>query len=382
MASILSHCHDGAVGGHYGRNRTAAKVMEAGFFWPTLYKYGRVYVASCDKCQRAGNISKRDEIALNSILVCKMFDVWGIDFMGPFPSSHSYEYILVAADYVSKWVEAIPTRTNDARVVCEFLRKNIFTLFVTPRVIIRDNRSHFVDKQFATLLSKYGVTHKMGTLYHAQTSGQAKVANHELKRILEKVVSASREHRLAQMNALEEFRLDAYENARSFKEKTKRWNNHLIKPKEFHEGDRVLLYNSRLRLFSKKFKSRWTGPYVVKHESPYGAIEIQNKDGTEGFKVLWRQPRNEKPQLHPQVVTREHPGPELRLLLACIIRINLSLGKPKNDSNKRRDLSIFFEETDEANLMVVQEFYANCPEHDAHVCTVMKKRVDFSKEAI
>nr|XP_033515023.1 uncharacterized protein LOC117279580 [Nicotiana tomentosiformis] len=84
----------------------------------------------------------------------------GIDFMGPFRSLHSYEYILVVVDYVSKWVEAIPTRKNDARVVCEFLRKNIFTRFGIPRVIISYNGSHFVNKQFAALLSKYGVTYK------------------------------------------------------------------------------------------------------------------------------------------------------------------------------------------------------------------------------
>ncbi|XP_070035481.1 uncharacterized protein [Nicotiana tomentosiformis] len=97
--------------------------------------------------------------------------------------------------------------------------------------------------------------------------------------------SLAGEHRLAQMNALEEFRLDAYENARIFKEKTKRWHDRLINPKEFHEGDRVLLYNSILRLFPEKFKSRWTGSYVVKHVSPYGEIEIQNQDETESFKV-------------------------------------------------------------------------------------------------
>nr|XP_009588774.1 uncharacterized protein LOC104086257 [Nicotiana tomentosiformis]XP_016503289.1 PREDICTED: uncharacterized protein LOC107821363 [Nicotiana tabacum] len=90
---------------------------------------------------------------------------------------------------------------------------------------------------------------------------------------------------LAQMNELAEFRLDAYENARIFKEKTMRWHDCLIKPKEFHEEDKILPYNSRLRLFSGKFKSRWTGPYVVKHVSPYGAIEIQDKEGNESFKV-------------------------------------------------------------------------------------------------
>ncbi|XP_019238953.1 PREDICTED: uncharacterized protein LOC109219005 [Nicotiana attenuata] len=119
-------------------------------------------------------------------------------------------------------------------------------------VIISDNGSHFVNKQFAALLSKYGVTNRTGTPYHAQTSGQVEVANRELKLILEKTISASRVHRLAQMNELEEFRQDAYENMQIFKEKTKRWHDHLIKPMEFHERDRVLLYNSRLRLFLGK----------------------------------------------------------------------------------------------------------------------------------
>ncbi|XP_070039639.1 uncharacterized protein [Nicotiana tomentosiformis] len=196
----FSHCHDRAIGGHYGGNRTAAKVMEADFYWPTLYKDARAYIAAYDKCQRTGNISKRDEMPLNSILVCEIFDVWGIDFIGPFPSSYSYEYILVAIDYISKWVEAIPTRTNDAWVVCEFLRKNIFTCFGTPQVIINDTGSHFVNKQFATLLSKYGVTHKIGTPYHAQTNGKVEVANRELKRILEKTVIASRKDRSVKLD--------------------------------------------------------------------------------------------------------------------------------------------------------------------------------------
>ncbi|XP_075086225.1 uncharacterized protein LOC142168947 [Nicotiana tabacum] len=102
MNNILSHCHDGIVGGHYGGRRTTVKVLEAGFFWPTLFRYARNYVATCDKCQRSGNISKRDEMPLNSILVCEIFDVWGIDFMGHFPPSNGCEYILVIVDYISK----------------------------------------------------------------------------------------------------------------------------------------------------------------------------------------------------------------------------------------------------------------------------------------
>ncbi|XP_073018095.1 uncharacterized protein [Primulina eburnea] len=139
-----------------------------------------------------GNISRRHELPLNSILVCEIFDVWGIDFMGPFPVSFGNKYILVVVDYVSKWVEAVACKTNDSKVVIQFLKKNIFSRFGTPRAIISDGGTHFCNPQFDILLAKYGVRHKVATPYHPQTSGQVEVSNRELKRILEKTVGASR----------------------------------------------------------------------------------------------------------------------------------------------------------------------------------------------
>jgi len=122
----------------------------------------------------------------------ELFDVWGIDFMGPFPSSFNNQYILVAVDYVSKWVEAIPTQTNDSQVVMKFMKKNIFFRFGVPRAIVSGEGSHFCNRSFDTLLSKYGVTHKVALAYHPQANGQVELANRELKHILEKTVSRSR----------------------------------------------------------------------------------------------------------------------------------------------------------------------------------------------
>ncbi|KAI9112876.1 hypothetical protein K1719_016193 [Acacia pycnantha] len=138
------------------------------------------------------NISRRHEMPLNNILVIEIFDVWGIDFMGPFPSSFNNKYILVAVDYVSKWVEAIALPTNEAKVVVSFLRNNIFSRFGVPRAIISDGGTHFCNRQFQSLLSKYGVTHRVTTPYHPQTSGQVEISNRELKQILEKTVGKSR----------------------------------------------------------------------------------------------------------------------------------------------------------------------------------------------
>ncbi|GKC05584.1 reverse transcriptase domain-containing protein [Tanacetum coccineum] len=85
---ILEACHSGPTRGHYGANYTAKKVFDLGFYWPTIYKDAHDLVTRCDTCQRQGKISQRDEMPQNSIQVCEIFDVWGIDFMGPFPSSH------------------------------------------------------------------------------------------------------------------------------------------------------------------------------------------------------------------------------------------------------------------------------------------------------
>nr|GFC85768.1 reverse transcriptase domain-containing protein [Tanacetum cinerariifolium] len=98
----------------------------------------------------------------NAIQVCEILDVWGIDFMGPFPSSKGNKYILVAVDYLSKWVEAKVLPTNDARVVVKFL-KSLFSRFGTPRAIISDRDTQFCNDQFAKVMLKYGVTHRLST---------------------------------------------------------------------------------------------------------------------------------------------------------------------------------------------------------------------------
>ncbi|KAK4269610.1 hypothetical protein QN277_022745 [Acacia crassicarpa] len=99
---ILRHCHSSLYGGHYGGIRTAAKVLQLGFYWPTLFRDAHQFVSKYDNCQRTSNISRRHKMPLTPILEVEVFDVWGIDFMGPFPLSRGNQYILVAVDYVSK----------------------------------------------------------------------------------------------------------------------------------------------------------------------------------------------------------------------------------------------------------------------------------------
>nr|XP_009802268.1 PREDICTED: uncharacterized protein LOC104247843 [Nicotiana sylvestris] len=165
MSAILHSCHASSYRGHHDGDMTAQKVLQSGFYWPKLFRDAHAFVKMCDRCQRTVTITKKHKMSLQNILVVELFDVWGIDFMGPFPYSNGHTYILVAVDYMSKWVEAITLPSNDAKVVVSFVKKHIFTRFGTPRVLISDGGTHFCNKLLNNVLAKYGVKHKVSTAY-------------------------------------------------------------------------------------------------------------------------------------------------------------------------------------------------------------------------
>nr|GEU82403.1 reverse transcriptase domain-containing protein [Tanacetum cinerariifolium] len=290
---ILKACHERPTGGHHGANLTAKK---------------------------------------------------GIDFIRPFPSSRGNKYILVVVDYFSKWVEAKALTTNDTRVVVMFL-KSLFALFGTLRAIISDRRTHFCNDQFAKVMTKYGVTHRLATSYHPQTSGQVEVSNRGLKRILERTVGENHaswsdklddalwafctafetpigytpyklvygkschppiklehkaywalkhanfdlktagDHRKLQLNEVNRLRDQAYDNYLIYKERTKKLHDSKIKNRIFNVGDQVLLFNSCLKIFLGKLKTRWSGPFTIPQVFPYGTVELSQR--IKGKKVVF-----------------------------------------------------------------------------------------------
>nr|GFA23831.1 reverse transcriptase domain-containing protein [Tanacetum cinerariifolium] len=461
---ILNACHSGSTRGHYGANYTTKKVFDSGFYWPMIYKDPFELVKRCDSCQRQGKISQKDEIPHNSIQICEIFDVWGIDFIGSFPSSKGNKYILVAVDYLSKWVEAYRHFIKDfskiSRPMTRLLEKNSTFIFSneciqafktlkdklteapiliapnwdqpfeliivytdhsalkylfakkdakarllrwilllqefdfkvidtrgaenyaadhllclenpyenifgpkeinetfpveslnkvahkdpsTPMAIISNRGTHFCNDQFLRVMEKYGVTHRLSIAYHPQTSGQVEVTNRELKRILERTVGENHaswsdklenalwafrtafktsigctpyrlvygkacllpldlehkaywalkhanfnlktvgNHRKLQLNELNELRDQAYENSLIYKERTKKLHDDKIKNSIFNVGDQVLLFNFRLKIFSSKLKSHWSGPFTISEIYPYGTAKLIHPDGC-NFKV-------------------------------------------------------------------------------------------------
>ena len=134
-----------------------------------------------------GNISKRHEMPLQGILVVQLFDIWGMDFMGPFPVSYGNIYILLTVDYVSKWVEAAACPRNDANTVVGFLQRNILSRFGKPRTIISDGRSRFANKVFDKLMSRYGIKHIMSLPFILKQMGKLKFPTEKSRKFWKKL---------------------------------------------------------------------------------------------------------------------------------------------------------------------------------------------------
>ncbi|GJU72106.1 reverse transcriptase domain-containing protein [Tanacetum coccineum] len=275
---ILTACHNGPTGGHHGANYTAKIVFDSGFYWSTIYRDAYDLVTRCDACQRQGKISQKDEMPQNAIQVCEIFDVWGIDFMGPFPSSRGNNYSPLSTAYH-------PQTSGQVEVSNRGLKR------ILERTV-GENRASWSDKLDDALWAfRAAFKTPIGCTPYKLVYGKACHLTIELERKAYWALKhfnfdlkTAGDHRKVQMNELNELQDQAYENSLIYKEKTKKTHDSKIKNRVFNVGDQVLLFNSRLKIISGKLKTRWTGPFTVTQVFPYGTIELSQTDGS-NFKV-------------------------------------------------------------------------------------------------
>ncbi|KAJ9545268.1 hypothetical protein OSB04_024975 [Centaurea solstitialis] len=231
---ILTNCHKGPTGGHFGANLTARKVLESGFYWPTIFKDADTLIKSCDACQRAGNITKKDEMPQQSI----------------------------------SWAEAKASPTNDAKVVVDFV-KSLVCRYGCPKAIISDRGTHFANYLLEKTLKSTSPPIRVRV---QSTVGTKKVHLDDI---------ASGRERLISLHELEELRSLAYKNLKIYKEQRKKWHDaHLKEVKVFKAGDKVLMYQTRFKFSPGKLKSRWIGPYSILKAYPSGYVDLMTERGS------------------------------------------------------------------------------------------------------
>ena len=330
------------MGGHFAVQSTVGRIRAAGYWWPYLRRDVKLFIQSCDPCQRTGNPRTRNHWPLTPVIPIAPFEKWGVDFIGPILpiSRKKRRYIILATDYATKWVEARATIRNDAHTSASFLFERIMMRFGCPLELVSDRGTHFLNEVISNLTARYDIKHRKTTPYNPKANGLTERANGIVGNILTKVVSAhktdwdeklhsavyayntayktttgkspyflvygqevlqnieteietlrvmafrngervdSLDDRLEKIDALEEAREEALLQTRKVQEKRKVvFDKKLPEENGITEGKMVLLYDSRHRNFPGKLHTRWIGPYLVDKVFNNGSLQLKDLQG-------------------------------------------------------------------------------------------------------
>ena len=339
---ILEACHDGTCGGHFSGRLTALKILRTGYFWPTLFADAHRYATRCDACQRYARNDLHMALLLYPSLPLLPFEKWGIDYIGPVhpTSPRQNAYILLAVDYLTKWVEAKAVRTADKKTTARFMFEHIFTRFGVPKILISDRGTHFLNDLIKELTVAYGIDHRKTTPYHPQTNGLAERVNQTIVRILRKTVhdnkrdwdtkldaalwayrttfkvttkqtpfalvygveailpieieipslriaiddrwpvSKSIYDRVLMLEGLDETRRLSAQHIETAQRRKKAAFDKSHKPRTLTPGTMVMLQDGKKLEFPGKFDAIWLGPYWIMNVYPNNTVQLATLDGT------------------------------------------------------------------------------------------------------
>ncbi|RVW60501.1 Retrovirus-related Pol polyprotein from transposon 17.6 [Vitis vinifera] len=306
---VMREVHAGVCGPHMGGHMLARKIMRTGYFWLTMETDCCQFVQRCQECQMHGDLIHVPPSELHALASPWPFSVWGIDIIGKISpkSSSGHEYILVAIDYFTKWVEAASYARLTAARVAKFIRSHIICRYGVPHELISDRGVHFKG-EVDTLIQEYGIQHHRSSAYRPQTNGAVEAANKNIKRILRKMVEtlgivlpveiemrslrvALEQHiseaewaqsRYDQLSLLDEKRLRAADHVQAYQRKMTRAFRKRVKPRKFQRGDLVLKVLRGLISDPRgKFRPSWSGPYVIRDLTREGAAWLTDLDGNQ-----------------------------------------------------------------------------------------------------
>ena len=331
---ILQILHKGNAGGHFSQDITVCKVLDAGYWWPTLYKDTYKYCQTYHEYQKTRGLPKSVSTKLITTLPTKPFMKWGLDFVGPVKKTwHTGKrYILVATDYATKWIEVRALRKNFAQETAQFLYESILTRFRCPLHLVSDQGSHFLNGTIQVLTEHFLLRHTTSTTYYPQSNGQAESTNKVIVTMLQKLVNDNRtdwdiqlytvlfsyrtaykvatghspfelvygllslmpteyivptqrttinldftQHRVlatrtANLDKLDETRLKAQTHQGQAQWNRAQWRQSQGNPHQFHMGDYVLWYPKGANVHVEKLRNKWFGPYRVQYLLPNNTV--------------------------------------------------------------------------------------------------------------
>ncbi|MCO5600642.1 hypothetical protein L7F22_054757 [Adiantum nelumboides] len=309
---LLEEAHEGDAGGHMSGEVTTRKLLQAGYWWNSMFKDAQEWVKECDACQQTGRPLAKDMGPLQPIQPLAPFMKRGIDFMGPFKNMGKYKYIVAAIDYVTKWVEAKALPDNTAKKIANFLFEYIISRFGCPLELVSDQGTHFLNEIVEALTEVFRTKHRKSTTYYPRCNGQAESTKKVLKKILTKMAQthkgpwdnhlhsalfeftlpalrtsvaheidphANLQERLIELEKIDEQRQRAQWEQQVAQRKMKAYHDRQIRKEKMKEGDLVLWYPEKLNARKKSLTVGWSGPYIIVRIFKNGSVTLQDLQG-------------------------------------------------------------------------------------------------------
>ncbi|CAM8928971.1 unnamed protein product [Rhodiola kirilowii] len=341
---VMQEAHAGICGAHQSGPKLYDRVKRMGYYWPTVVQDCVDFAKKCNACQFNANFIHQPPEHLHPTVASWPFEAWGLDVVGPInpKASNGHTYILAATDYFSKWAEAVTLREVKKENVVDFITKHIIYRHGVPQRIVTDNGKQFSNKLMTNLCKKFKFKQYKSSMYNAPANGLAEAFNKTLCNLLRKVVGKSKRDwhekigealwayrttyktptqatpyalvygveavlplelqipsmriaiqeglssdendklRLAELEALDEKRLQAQQSLQCYQARLSRAFNKKVRPRSFQKGDLVLAVRRPIITSHKtgsKFKEKWDGPYVVQEAYTNGAYKIVDQEG-------------------------------------------------------------------------------------------------------